>query len=214
MSATLYKVTLPDGSACHGGTGKWFLPRGRRPGSWMPTVWVKPCFSGYHVCTVGQLLDSWLTSGCTVWEVEIRGETQTQPEKTVAAEARLLRPVLTPVQQLLVVSDFAAHVAHLNDDPRVWAAIKATRDYAHGRIDSAALSAALYAAGRAARSDLGTAVWASARAASCVSARDVAWDADIAAGTGTERFWQIKHLEAVLAGKKQPGRIRRRKAAQ
>lgn len=31
---TLYKLTTADGTPLHGGSGKWSLPRGRRPGAW------------------------------------------------------------------------------------------------------------------------------------------------------------------------------------
>jgi hypothetical protein len=29
-----YKLTAPDGSPIHGGSGAWGLPRGSRPGRW------------------------------------------------------------------------------------------------------------------------------------------------------------------------------------
>ena len=123
-----------------------------------------------------------------MWAVEVRGAVVDDGDKVVVSEARLIHPVLSGVGLLLLASDFAAHVAHLNTDPRVWAAIKATRDYAHGRIDAAARDAA----------------WAAAWDAAMDAAMDAAGDA--------EREWQTRHLHAVLTGARKPGTVRRRKA--
>ena len=215
-----YKVTLSDGSACHGGTGKWRLPEGGRPGKWMPPVDVLPCQSGYHVCRADQIVQ-WLGGEPhIVWAVEVRGAVVDDGDKVVVSEARLIHPVLSGVGLLLLASDFAAHVAHLNTDPRVWAAIKATRDYAHGRIDAAARDAAWAAAWDAAMDATWDAPWSAARAAAMDAAGAVAWaaawdaamDAAMDAAGDAEREWQTRHLHAVLTGARKPGTVRRRKA--
>ncbi|HLA38819.1 MAG TPA: hypothetical protein VJ417_02430 [Candidatus Glassbacteria bacterium] len=51
---TYYKVLNADGSANHGGTGKWFLPHDDQPGEWMPKLDVdrlELCVYGYHYVT-------------------------------------------------------------------------------------------------------------------------------------------------------------------
>ena len=46
---TIYKVLASDGTPCHGGSGKWFMPKGKRPGKWMPAIKdIQPCARGYH----------------------------------------------------------------------------------------------------------------------------------------------------------------------
>ena len=57
----LYKVLGPHGEAMNGGRGKWFLPRGGRPGQWMPRIEGRlvPCSNGYHLCRAKDLL-TWL----------------------------------------------------------------------------------------------------------------------------------------------------------
>jgi hypothetical protein len=48
---TLYKVLDAKGRAYHGGTGSWALPRGDRPGAWMPPLAdLVLCQRGYHLC--------------------------------------------------------------------------------------------------------------------------------------------------------------------
>ena len=206
-----YKVTLSDGSACHGGTGKWHLPRGGRPGKWMPPVDVLPCRSGYHVCRADQLVQ-WLGGEHhIVWAVEVRGAVVDAGDKVVVSEARLIRPVLSGDGLLLLSSDFAAHVAHLNTDPRVWAAIKATRDYAHGRIDEVARDAARAAASAAWAASRDDAWAARAAAWAAWTATWDDWDPWDAAGDA-EREWQTRHLHAVLTGARKSGTVRRRKA--
>jgi hypothetical protein len=92
----LYKVLAEDGSACHGGTGKWHLPRRflgglvRLKGRWMPKIKGRllPCVSGYHLCREEDIL-SWL--GEAIFEAEYRGERQDQTNKVVVRKARLVR---------------------------------------------------------------------------------------------------------------------------
>lgn len=109
---TLYKITRPDGAACHGGSGRWHLPAGGNPGEWMPPVEVHICESGYHLIEPASLLD-WLLEPATIWEAKGRGECQRQDFKIAYEEARLLRPVglLTPRSLRLAAAEAAARAA-------------------------------------------------------------------------------------------------------
>lgn len=86
---TYYKVLHEDGRAFHGGRGSWALPKGNKPGEWMPLIKrLEPCRSGYHVCEVGDLL-KWL--GPAIFVVEVRGDSIRHGKKTVVQQARLVR---------------------------------------------------------------------------------------------------------------------------
>ena len=52
MTRQLYKVLAEDGSAYHGGRGRWALPANGAPGAWMPRIAgpLEPCMRGYHLC--------------------------------------------------------------------------------------------------------------------------------------------------------------------
>ena len=84
-----YKVLSVNGEPCHGGSGRWNLPKGKRRGKWMPVINdIVPCIAGYHLVTRGQLT-WWL--GVTLWEAEGRGEHIKANDKHVFAQARLIR---------------------------------------------------------------------------------------------------------------------------
>ena len=85
----LFKVLSTDGSPRNGGSGKWFLPKGDRPGKWMPEIKgdLEPCRNGYHLCREGDLLQ-WL--GTTIYEVEHKGEIVESDDKVVVRKARLI----------------------------------------------------------------------------------------------------------------------------
>lgn len=204
MGETFYKVTHDDGRPCNGGIGRWALPDVDTPGWWMPPVTVFPCQSGYHLCTADQLVKWMGGEGTTVWLAEGRGERVDAGDKTVFAEARLIRPVLTGMDQLLLASDFAAHVARFTTDVRVSEAIRATRGYAHGSTDRAAWDASGAAAGDAAWDASGDAAWYAARSATRYAARDAAE----AAAWESEREWQRGVVRAVIAGRRKPGTVR------
>ena len=69
-----YKVLGKKGASIHGGSGQWHLPKGKRPGKWMPIIKdIELCERGYHVCTQDNLV-KWIISDCEIWEVEVRGE--------------------------------------------------------------------------------------------------------------------------------------------
>lgn len=196
-----YKVLDATGRSCHGGTAEWSLPRGKRPGKWMPSVAVDPCHSGYHVCEPRDLLE-WL--GPRIWVVELRGEVVRADGKTVAAQARLVAPTPWDDRRArLYAADCAARVLHLYErrypeDHRPRRAIDATRQFARGEIWAAARDAAWAAAWAAARDAAKDAARDAARAAAWAAdwnaAGAAAGDAARAAAGNAEREWQTRRL--------------------
>ena len=91
---TYYKVLAADGvSPQHGGSGKWFIPKGKRMGKWMPAIKdIQPCARGYHFVNIEQL-PQWI--GPTLYEIEVRGQVIHEADKSVAEQARLIRKVET-----------------------------------------------------------------------------------------------------------------------
>lgn len=148
----LYKVINTDGTAYHGGSGAWNLPKGKRPGKWMEPIkgGLVPCKNGYHLCRDSDLLD-WL--GPAIFEAEHKGELVEASDKVVVRHARLLRPCggWNETTARLFAADCAERVLpvfekHVPGDDRPRKAIEATRSYARGEIDDAAWSAASAAA--------------------------------------------------------------------
>jgi Imm-5 like putative immunity protein len=191
---TLYKVLGADGQPIHGGTGVWHLPNGK-PGRWMPKIGdPKCCERGYHLVGLAYLPE-WLAAGCTIFEAEGRGPSDSDDGKTAFAQARLLRQVyLSDRDWRLFAADCAEHVLPIFErmflgDDRPRKAIKAARAYARGDIGSAARAAGAAAAADAARA----AALAAARAAGD-AARAAAWDA----AWDAERQWQAERLATYL----------------
>ena len=171
-----YKVLKDDGSCCNGGSGKWHLPKGKRPGKWMPKIdsELEPCANGYHLCRPQDLIH-WLDEA--IFEVEFRGDVVEGNDKVVVREARLLCKLdaWNEKSARLFAADCAERVLPIYekdypDDDRPRKAIQAARDYANGKITEEELDAAGDAA----------------RAAAWAAARDAAWAA--------ERDWQTKRL--------------------
>ena len=173
----LYKVLNADGSAYHGGNGKWFLPKGR-PGKWMPEL--KPdkleaCRYGYHLCRHDDLIQ-WL--GPVIFTAECRGERIDDMDKIVVQQARLILKLETWNDRTarLFACDCADRALALIDkpDPRSTESVRVARLYAIGKATKEQLAAA-----RAAASD---AAWAAAWAA--------------------EKKWQTTRLFEYLDGKR------------
>ena len=192
---TFYKVTKHDGSASMG-SGTWHLPKGKRPGEWMPLIVgdLVACQNGYHLCRETDLLD-WL--GPAIFEAEYRGEVIEADDKIIVREARLLRKCggWTEATAWLFAADCAEHVLPIfekqyPDDKRPRKAIEAARAYARGDIDAAAGDAARDAAGDAAWAAAGDAAW------------DAAGDAARAAAWAAAREWQTQRLFEYLDGKR------------
>jgi Immunity protein Imm5 len=200
---TYYKVLGADGvSPYHGGSGKWFVPKGKRAGKWMPAITnIEPCARGYHFITLAQL-PQWI--GPTLYEVEVRGAIIHQSDKSVAEQARLIRRVQTwnDKTRRLFAADCAEHVLELYEkrypnDNRPRAALQAARDFASGKItlnelnaaaNAAAAAAAAYAAYYAANAAAAAAAYYAANAAA----------ADAAANAAAERQWQLERLKFYL----------------
>lgn len=187
MSETLYKVLRADGSAYHGGSGKWPLPNGR-PGAWVEvTGQLVACRRGLHVCRAEHLL-AWL--GPAIFTVETDGELLDAGDKLVARRARLLAPtVWTPGVAVTFAADCAERVlpifeAGFPDDGRPRGAIEAARTDVAARAAAEAEWAARAAAERE---------WA-ARAAAARAA------AQAAAQAAAEREWQTARLVELLHG--------------
>ena len=190
QKTTFYKVLAVDGvSPQHGGSGKWFLPKGKRAGKWMPKIDnIKPCQRGYHFVMLSQL-PQWL--GPTLYELEVRGEVINLSDKSVAQQARLIRKVDTWNDKTLrlFAADCAEHVLGLYEskypnDTRPRNAIQAARDFANGRISLDELNAAAYAA--------------YANAAAAYAAYAAAAAANTANAAYAEREWQLERLTHYL----------------
>ncbi|MFH1634077.1 MAG: putative immunity protein [Chloroflexota bacterium] len=183
----LYKVLNNDCSAYHGGSGVWHLPKGKRPGKWMPAIVnLILCERGYHLCRREDLIH-WL--GPTVWVAEGRGEKLLDHDKVVFTQARLLRRLDTWTERTarLFAADCAEAVLPLFEkdcpnDNRPRSAVEAARKFTRGKISEKELYAACVAARDAACGDATyAAAWAAARDAARAAARDAAWAAAYAA---------------------------------
>ena len=185
----LYKVLGPGGKPVHGGTGRWHLPKGARPGKWMPRINDPRCCSrGYHLVELSSLAE-WLVADCTIFVAEGRGASHAGGDgKTAFGQARLVRQMHISERDLrLFAADCAEHVLPIflrvrPGDDRPAKAIEAARAYARGEITVAAGVAA-----RAARAAAGVAARAARAAAedawaAGVAAEAAAWAAGVAAG--------------------------------
>jgi hypothetical protein len=168
---TLYKVLNEDGSA-RMGNGSWHLPRGSRPGKWMPPIDgpLVACRNGYHLCRHGDLIQ-WC--GPAIYIAEHKGELLEASDKVVVRRARLVSRlgVWGETTARLFAADCAERVVgliskHGGNDEAAKRAIGVARRYAHGKASPQELDAARAAA------------WAAARAAAWDAARDAAWDAE------------------------------------
>ena len=218
----LYKVLAAGGECCNGGKGKWHLPKGKRPGKWMPEIVgdIEPCINGYHLCRKKDLV-GWLN--IEIYEAEYRGDIVTADDKVVVRQARLVRRVdtwnertarlfacdcaeralryadKTSVDTLISIINtarrFANGEASFEDlDAAQAAARDASRDAAGAAAMSAAWAAARNAAGAAARNAAGAAAMSAAWAAARNAARNAAMSA--------ETRWQTKRLFEYLNEKR------------
>jgi len=226
-----YKVLSEGGAAYRGGTGVWHLPKGKRPGKWMPPIpKPKPYVRGYNVCRREDLVE-WL--GPEIYEVEIRGVKIQVIDKTVVEQARLLRRLDTWTERTarLFACDCAERALALTDSPdqRSVEAISVARRFANGAATKQELAAARDAAWDAATewqaatkaaddaawaATAGTAAWQvadnaawaadnawQAAVAAARATADAAWDA-VAVGWDSERKWQTRRLFEYLNGER------------
>lgn len=191
----LYKVLGRNGEPINGGYGKWSLPRGGKPGKWMPSIEgeIIACKNGYHLCERKDILRWSSTQEILIYEAVGRGDCDKRDDKIAFRQAQLKRKIgsLNPKTLRLFAADCAEHVLHLFEeqhpmDNRPRKAIQATRDYAIGKIDDAARAAAL--------ADAWDAAGAAAVAAAWADARDAAWT--------TESEWQERRLWEYITGRR------------
>ena len=197
---TYYKVLAVDGvSPQHGGSGKWFVPKGERVGKWMPAIKdISLCSRGYHFVTLEQL-PKWV--GPTLYEIEVRGQIIHASDKSVAEQARLVRRIETCNDKTLrlYAADCAERVVSLYEkdrstDTRPRKAIQAARDFAKGKITAEELKAAA-AANAAYAAD---AAAAAANAASAADAAD-AYAADAAYAAAADAYAAVYAAYAAYA---------------
>ena len=211
---TYYKWLTPDHRGAYGhGDYTAYLPHGKRPGKWLPAVKdPRPCVRGYHVVDIAHLPAHWGIPG-VLYEVEVRGKTVEDGDKTACAQIRLVRRVgeLTPGIAATFAADCAERVlglfeAKFPDDDRPRKAIEAARACIADPTpeNRAAAGAAAGAAGAAwdAAYDAGAA-WAAANAANAAGAANAAAYAAYAANAANaananaaaeEQAWQGRHL--------------------
>lgn len=105
-----------------------YLPRGPRPGEWLPAVSeVAPGRSGYHLSTIGRgLASDWCVPG-ELWAVDTRGELARMGAQLATGQVRLVRPVGRITRQTAAVwaLDCVSHVL---------AGSKETRDLCHRAV--------------------------------------------------------------------------------
>jgi len=226
---TLYKVLCEDGSAFHGGAGKWPLPRGSKPGKWLTVDGdIRPCWNGLHLCLPEQLV-GWL--GPAIFEAETQGELVDADDKVVAAKARLVRRCdgWNDRTARLFAVDCAQRAlnrekrAGRTPDKRSYDALKVARRFADGKASSEELAAARDVAWDAAWAAERDVAWAAERDVAWAAAWDVAWAAAWAAerdaafgmrawsaawaaardaARAAERRWQTKRLLEYVEGKR------------
>lgn len=187
MTAKFYKVLDGDQSG-NGGTATWSLPKGKRPGAWMPAIKgeLVPCENGYHLCRGARQLLEWL--GPDIYEAEYRGEWISHGNKIVVREVRLVTKTKWDAQTArLLAADEAERVLRFFEkehpnDPRPRNTIAAARAFARGEITWAELATARYDACSAAWAAAYDAASAAASAAANAAASAAAGDAWVAAG--------------------------------
>jgi len=180
----VFKVTGTDGTAHHGGNGKWTKNRWRSVKGE-----IIPCENGLHLCRRQDLL-TWL--GPVIWRAEYEGELVEADDKVVARRARVVERLDNWNERTarLFAADCAERVLPIFEkafpgDDRPRRAIEAARAYANGRITAAARAAAWDAA------------WAAAGDAARAAARAAAGDA-----AGDEfREWATARLFDYLEGR-------------
>ena len=214
----LYKTLGKDGRYIYG--DGWHLPKGKRPGKWMPVVEeLVVCELGYHLCRRQDLVH-WLNE--EIYEAEYRGERIDEGYKIVVSQARLLRKVTAwnETTARLFACDCAEHVLPIYkknypDDETLDIVIYVSRCYALGGADENELNVAKDAVKTATRDAMwataGAAVWAVAgavvetvtREAAWSAAREAAWAAAKATSWDVACKWQTERLFQYLNEKGQ-----------
>ncbi len=204
-----YKGMLEDGRTRYGRSG-WNMPKGKRPGVWMPKVKPVICSQGYHVCTIDQLRQF---ISPAIYVVEVRGKNHSDKDdtKSVWEQARLIRRIEgwdmdsmlewakkcadrphPTTYAAAYAADAACAAAYAADAAR--AAAYATYAAAHSAID--AVHSAARAANRAARSvDAATNAAVCAANAAAYAARSTPYDNSV---ISSEVAYQTNLLKEML----------------
>lgn len=198
MGRLLYKVLADDGSAIHGGKGRWPLPDDSRPGAWIELPaeqTIEPYGRGLHLCRRQDLVH-WL--GPAIFEAEYDGELLDAGE-LIVRKARLLRKLdaWNERSARLFAADCAEHALERCDegiDPRSYQAIEVARRFAEGEIDRPALAEA-YGAAYVAAEKSGA---AAAYAATFCTGRSAFWAASRTASYAGDWEWQTERLFGYL----------------
>jgi hypothetical protein len=215
--ATAWKGLNPDGSPCHGGSGKWDLPKKGKPGKWRTEKGpLRLCFPGtLHLSATTYQLLSWLNCPAIyVAEYDEHGPIVCTADEIGVLRSRLLYRCEHWTDQTARL--FAADCAEAVLQGEIGkAAIRAARRYAFGLIGDDALAKAhttAWAIGLAAR----PAAWAtdspassaadSAALSAALSAADASacWETDLTAywiGYAAARKAQAARLHDYLLGK-------------
>lgn len=200
-NARYYKFLNADGTPCHGGSGKWHLPKNGKPGRWMPKIKgdLILCQNGYHLVRDDHL-PSFL--GPAMYRVEYAGEIIPDTDKAAVRHARLLYRIEAYTDSRL--RHFATDCAERAlkrakvEDERSWRAIKVARAFADGKATVGELAAAYSAAGRAAHNAAHNAAYNAAYSAAGSAAYSAAHNATYSAAHNAsysaayraERKWQ------------------------
>ena len=89
MTVKAYKFLDEDGRSVYSGA-QWPLSPSGKPGGWLESETVRPCYSGIHACRPSDIA-YWLTD--ELWEVELDGEIVESRHKVVGTRGRILRRV-------------------------------------------------------------------------------------------------------------------------
>jgi hypothetical protein len=195
----LYKVCREDGSTREGGSFRYPLPRGKRPGAWTPDVTPVLCSRGYHVCRIDQI-QKWLSYGYAIFLVEARGAVETCDDKSAYESIRLVRRLnWCGMRARLFAADCAARClpafeAMVPGDERPREAVRIARLHALGKAPWSVSCAA---------GNEASAAWSAARSA----ARSAAWSAAWSAARSAELQWQAKRIETYLYHHSVPGPV-------
>ena len=89
MTVKAYKFLDEDGRSVYSGA-EWPLSPSGKPGGWLESETVRPCYSGIHACRPSDIA-YWLTD--ELREVELDGEIVESRHKVVGTRGRILRRV-------------------------------------------------------------------------------------------------------------------------
>jgi hypothetical protein len=184
IMTTYYKFLQNDNTGEYSGFDySKYLPKGFSKGEWLPKVEnIELCESGYHVCTVENILE-WKNE--KLYIVELRGKTEDGDSKTVGQQMRFIKKVKgwNEKNLRLAAADIVEKISlpiwknYYPEDITLEMVISVVRRYANGKATDDELSAAWSAAESAAWSAAESAAWSAAESAAWSAAESAAWSA-------------------------------------